>query len=175
MSGGQELRRKRPKSQKLLVFERRPKNAALLARVSGLELHEVRSLSQFQDSLKASEPLVCAIEVSISDPFDSIRLVRDVKRTTRSAVIALPDLGRNKSLRVRREVEAFLYEAGADVILASMLDLVNTSRFLRNCVGSNGTVDGMAGTESADDTIIPIRTWVWDRLPWKRFASAGSQ
>lgn len=148
----------------LLVLERKPRNGAVLARESGLRLHQVRSHKQLLDAFFEIRPVACAIEIasaSETDVLTVMHLVTELKRH-RTGVVVMP------AFQLRYELDALFYEAGCDAILTSMLDIDRVRKLFRRCLQRNSEIDGK------DQPELTIRRWVSERLPWKRFASGSS-
>lgn len=142
----------------LLVYEREPKNAAVLARVSGLALCEVRSLTQLMDAIETTQPCVLCIQVRLEELPRVLSVTHQVKRAAgRPAVIGLP--GANL-----RPYSLLLYEAGMDMLFWSMLDRDRASGLMRRM---SRTVRPKRNLEE------PLKSQVWSRLPWKRHATGG--
>ena len=145
----------------LLVYERKPRRAAILARVSSLDLRQVRSLTQLRESMAEVNPTICAIEISRVHAFETIELMHAISRNSRAPIIAMPEFA------ISREwpwLTPVLYEAGATAVFSSMLESGAVVDLIRRCVAKMVKPSG--------DT-QPIRAWTWSRLPWKRLASDG--
>ncbi len=144
---------------KLLVYEKKPLNAALLARATGLELSQVRSLKQLSEALVSSKPVCIALEVKMHELTSAIRTAREVKCQTGAAVIAMPE-------SAAMGQECLLYEAGVDLVFWSMRDRNRVQRLVR------AKLAGVADPVGEEST---LKTRLWDRLPWKRHATGGSR
>lgn len=144
---------------KLLVYEKTPLNAAVLARATGLELSQVRSLKQLSEALHASKPICVAVEVTIHDLASVMRIVRQVKCDSDAAVIAIPE-------SAVKGHECLLYEAGVDLVFWSMRDRNSVQRLMR------AKLDGVVQSEGDG---LSFKTRLWSRLPWKRHATGGSR
>lgn len=145
----------------LLVYESTPLNAAEFARLAEVQLREVRSLSQLEEALRLQPaPHIVAIETTQTQLVRVAGLIRQTKRNTGAAVIVMPDS------TVRSGVLG-LYEAGADLVFRSMLHRSRVATLMRNCIGlAHQTYGERKSTE--------LRDQIWGRMPWKRFATAGS-
>ena len=145
---------------KLLVYEKTPLNASVLARATGLELNQVRSLSQLSDALSTADRKIrcVGIEVAFDELASVLGLVQQVKRDTDAVVIAMP------TADVKGH-ECLLYEAGVDLVFCSMRDRDRVVRLMR------AKLAGVVESEGGDSA---IKSRIWSRLPWKRHATGGS-
>lgn len=144
----------------LLVYESKPLNAAMLARLARVELVEVRSVLQLERSIEdASGVFALAVEVTQQSLIPVARLIHRAKSTRATAVIAMPD----KSLQFGSQ---FLYEAGADLLFRSMLDRDLAKSLLTNVLRAHAK-------RSQLNNCVPFRDHVWESLPWKRRATGG--
>ena len=145
---------------RLLVYESKPVNAAMLARLARVELVEVRSVLQLEQAIsEASDGFAMAVEVTQQALIPVARLVRRAKTSQATAVIAMPD----KSLQCGTRI---LYEAGADLLFRSMLDRDMARSLLNNVLRAH------ANRRQASAS-VPFRAQVWESLPWKRHATGG--
>lgn len=140
----------------LLVYEKKPNHAAMLARLASLQLKEVRSIQQLEMSLRDDSPAVVVVEVSLDRMPLVLPPIRFAKTHARAAVIAIPSTA-------VKPWATYLHEAGADLVFWSVLDRPKVIALIRNrmrLVNENHELE-------------PIRQRIWGRLPWKRHASGG--
>ena len=142
---------------KLLIYESEPLNAAMFARLGGLELWEVRSLSQLEEAIASGPcPEVMAVEVG-QDSIETVaELIQQAKSKSPVAVIAMPT-------SAVRFGERWLYEAGADLIFRSMIDRRKANTLIHNRLRS------VSDQQDASEAQGP-RARFWESLPWKRQA-----
>lgn len=145
----------------LLVYESEPRNAAVLARLGDVKLREVRSLMQLKRAMESEPARIVGIEVTEPANLPAVaNLVRTMKQQSRHlAVIAMP---RNNTIGF--EANPWLYEAGVDLIFASILHRAAATRLVHRVV-SRPFARSMADAEQ------PFRGQVISQMPWKRFAS----
>lgn len=142
---------------KLLIYESEPLNAAMFARLGGLDLWEVRSLTQLEEAIASGPcPEVMAVEVTQESIATVASLIQQAKLTSQVAVIAMPT-------SAVRFGERWLYEAGTDLIFRSMLDRRKASTLIHNRLRS------VCDQQDASATECP-RARFWASLPWKRHA-----
>ena len=141
----------------LLVYERSPAYAALFAKLSGLPLSEVRSLTQLRQALAVSEPRILCLQVLPAELLPVMDVIWRAKAAG-ATVIAMPE----RSLATQ---QLPLWEAGTDFLFWSMLDQARAERLLQRSSASDGP---------RRQRSLSWREEVWQRLPWKRSASRGS-
>lgn len=151
---------------RLVVYEKKPRNAALVARATNCTLHEVRSVAQLRDALVALQPHFICFAASAEELIDLLQIVHDWKQSIRAkngapgkfgVAVAMADLS-------TEAFHASLYEAGVDAIFGSIMDLNRVTSVIRRAQQHLSV--GQGGHE-------PLKTKIWSRLPWKRHASGG--
>ena len=144
---------------RLIVYERHPFFAPALSRRCPLALHEVRSLTQARQAVfKHPHSLVC-VAASHTDLLDTLAFGRWAKHVGSTPLVGLvPVEG--------RRWQNFLHESGYDLIIHSHLDL---GRFER--LANRWQAQIPAVTE--DGPSNSLRSFAWNRTPWKRYDSAG--
>ena len=147
-------------THELLVYESEPRNAAMLARLGDVKLREVRSLMQLKRAMESQTADIVGVEVTQLENLPAVtNLVRAMKREARHlAVIAMP-----RRFDTDFAVNQWLYEAGADLIFASILDRKAARRLMQRALMRRPT------TTTVDEP--PFRSQVMARLPWKRSAT----
>ena len=145
--------------RQLLVYESKPLNAALFARLAKVDLREVRSLYQLEQAiLEQPAPQVVAVEVTMASMSKVVGLIHRAKSLTGAAVIAMPDSTVLVGVRS-------LYEAGADLVFRSMLDRPKAGTLIRNKIRIHERADR---NREHDD----FKSQIWSMLPWKKQTTA---
>ena len=145
----------------LLVFESVPLNAAVLSRLADVQLSEVRSLTQLEQTLRDRPvPRILAVEVTQETIPTIATLIHGVKSRARLAVIVMPDSTVHTGLTM-------IYEAGVDLVFRSMLDCPLAARLMARSLDFRGRNEDC-------DADIDFRTRVWRQIPWQRHATGGS-
>ena len=154
-------------TSRLFVYERTPLNAPSLARLSALDLNEVRSLPQARAAIQRAPTGIVALDLRFDNVVPALDLARWAKSRFPVALIAMP----------RRSIDQrwnpFLYEAGVDLIFRSNLDLNLVRRLIRRQAARQADLATRHAELAANRAPIPFRKQVWQRLPWKRQAMGG--
>lgn len=153
-------------TSQLIVFETKPFHASALAKVSTLELREVRSLFQLRQATTESPHGVIAIEMTAENLIQALTLVAWAKSTFSKpspAIIALP---RFKSpTQTHAPLLLAMHEVGVDVVFRSNLDLGKVELLIRN--------QSRLRPNSNEIPTLSTRERIWRQLPWKRHDTGG--
>ena len=153
----------------LVVYEKKPLNAAAFARLGELELRQVRSLKQLEQVILPPDMLaMVAVEATKDNLVEVARLVWRMKQMAepgqKPAVVVMPDSTVQTGVTL-------LLEAGADFVFRSMLDRDDVASLMRAVSHRAAEHKAMPRDET---TFEAFRSSIFGRMPWKRWATGGS-
>ncbi len=148
----------------LIVSEDKPLWARLfrpIAQQAGIQLQEVRGLTQLRQAVAAAPASVVGIQVTRLGLIPGLTTIRWIKQNSAATVIAM----------IPREVAPWtwsLREFGSDQIVVSPLDLQPTAWIVKRHVRLV-----FESRQASRPTAGSYREQVWRQLPWIRHATGG--